>query len=85
MNEVIGVQKRELPSKNEIRIAAVNLPTASCGASKRKVFLGAAAPKPPLAIPPPSKLGGILAIAVNYHHQRWWLVMLHLEGAILLI
>jgi len=24
--------------------------------------LGAAAPKPPLAIPPPSKLGGILAV-----------------------
>ena len=28
-------------------------------------ILGAAAPKPPLAIPPPSKLGGILAGLVN--------------------
>lgn len=27
--------------------------------------MGAAAPKPPLAIPPPSKLGGILASLVN--------------------
>jgi hypothetical protein len=42
----------------------VKLPAASCGASKRKVLLGAAAPKPPLAIPPPSKLGGILASPV---------------------
>jgi len=29
--------------------------------------LGAAAPKPPLAIPPPSKLGGILAV---FHEGR---------------
>jgi hypothetical protein len=29
------------------------------------IVLGAAAPKPPLVIPPPSKLGGILAILVT--------------------
>ena len=40
----------------------VNHPAASCGAlSAGRFSLGAAAPKPPLAIPPPSKLGGILA------------------------
>jgi len=54
----------------------VNLPGASPGASKRKFFIllsrgdskekaimGAAAPKPPLAIPPHSKLWGFLAFS----------------------
>ncbi|MBC8264976.1 MAG: hypothetical protein H8E47_12740, partial [Anaerolineales bacterium] len=34
------------------------------------IVLGAAAPKPPLAIPPRSKLGGILATLVNRSHNE---------------
>ena len=34
------------------------------------IVLGAAAPKPPLAIPPPSKLGGILATLVKVTNVR---------------
>ena len=35
------------------------------GIPSRMIVLGAAAPKPPLAIPAPSKLGGILANLVK--------------------
>jgi len=39
----------------------------SWGDSKEKAIMGAAAPKPPLAIPPHSKLWGFLA----FSHENW--------------
>ena len=40
------------------------------GIPSRMIVLGAASPKPPLAIPPPSKLGGILANLVKENPLR---------------
>ncbi len=49
----------------------VNHPAASCGAlTAGRIALGAAAPKPPLAIPPPSLLGGILASRVKRQRRQ---------------
>jgi len=38
----------------------------SGGDSKEKAIMGAAAPKPPLAVPPHSKLWGFLAFSHEY-------------------
>jgi len=46
----------------------------SRGDSKEKAIMGAAAPKPPLAIPPHSKLWGFLAFShEKYSHSSLYL------------
>ena len=46
-------------------------PSLLGGIPSGMIVLGAAAPKPPLAIPPPSKLGGILATLVKMGWQQF--------------
>jgi hypothetical protein len=58
----------------------VKNPAASCGASsKEKANMGAAAPKPPLAIHPHSKLRGIPAFSHKHINRRSGLVIME-EG-----
>ena len=57
MNEIRKTENQE----------TVKNPAASCGASSNeKAIMGATAPKPPLAIPPHSKLWGFLAFSHEY-------------------
>jgi putative ABC transport system ATP-binding protein len=66
-NELSGGEQQRVA----IARALVNHPAASCGAlSAGRISLGAAAPKPPLAIPPRSKLGGILVNRVKSYVLR---------------
>jgi len=46
-------------------------PVSSRGDSKEKAIMGAAAPKPPLAIPPHSKLRGFLAFSREISIVGW--------------